>query len=110
MLFKAPRRFQKIASLPRNYSRFIEGQGFAIIAIQQRFVIKSINLTWATMHEEKDNSFSLGGKLRRFGCEWILDWRIDFNIRFGFVSQHCGKCEHAKPVGGLREHFASGGQ
>ena len=64
ILLKPEWRLKQVACGCRDNPRFCKGNGLVVILCKLRLVVKSVDLTWATMHKQKDDSLGLRGKVR----------------------------------------------
>src|SRR4051794_18542961 len=71
ILFEAPRGLEQLAGLGKLDARLGEGIGLAIIALEQRLGVEGIDMARSAFHEQEDDAFGLGGKVRGLRGEWI---------------------------------------
>jgi hypothetical protein len=80
--FEFPRALQEIPSLRKNNTWPWPGIWLSMVPIQERLVIEGIDLTWTTVHEDKDNPLCLWFEVRCFWRQWIdVLWRRSDSIR-----------------------------
>ena len=58
--FEFPGGLEEILGLAGDDPGFVEGDRFAVVAGQLRFVVKGVHLRGTTMHEEKNDPFGPG--------------------------------------------------
>ncbi len=75
-------------------ARLFEGQGLTIMLGQQRFVVKSVDMRRAAMHEEEDDAFGSRPKMSRMRLERVLGGAG--LLGGGGLSQEIAKREGAK--------------
>jgi hypothetical protein len=69
MLMKSPWGFEEISLLGEHHSGQFERGRFAIIALEQRFWIKGIDVGRPTFHKHEDDSLGAGWKMRLPRCQ-----------------------------------------
>src|SRR5262245_901209 len=88
MLFEGERRFEQVAGARGKDARLGEGKRFAVVPLEERFVIERIDLRGTAVHEEKNHSFGARREVRRSGREGIAGDAVLASVRpFGAVQQ-----------------------
>src|SRR5262249_37142114 len=74
VFLEGERRLHQISSGELG-PRSLIGKGLAVILIEQRFVIKRVDLAKPALQEDDDDVFCLGGEMRSFGRPGIAQGR-----------------------------------
>ena len=64
-LAQLPRGFEEIATLGKLDFAFWEGEGFAVVLREPRFVVEEVDVGRSAVHEEEDHALGTSGKLGR---------------------------------------------
>ena len=103
-----PGRLQQLVGLRKLHPRLGKGQLFTIILLQLRLVIKRVDVGWASFHEQEDDSFCSGYKMRALRGQRVLAGGVTpINTRCHFVGEHGGHCEMTETQGASLEHRTS---
>jgi hypothetical protein len=82
----------------------VEGEHFAILLREQRFVIKRVDVTWAALHEDENDALRPGAKMRLAGSKGIGEW----GGRGGnILGGQPGEGEESKTAGGATQGRAA---
>ena len=92
-----PRRGKEVAGLGKGDLRLGKRQRFAVIALQQRLVLKSVHVRRTAFHEQENDALGPRPEMRTPSRQRIL--RL----------QHRGQRQRAEAEGGLFEHVTARG-
>jgi hypothetical protein len=74
--FEFPWALEEIPSLRKDDTRTWPGVWLSMITRQERLMVEGVDLTWTTVHEDKDNPLCLWFEVRCFWRQWIdVLWR-----------------------------------
>ncbi len=70
VLLKAPGRLEQVEGFAGYDLGAREGQGLAMVTLQERLVIEGVHLRRSAVHEEEDDALGAGGEVRLAHVEW----------------------------------------
>ena len=104
ILLKGPRRFHEAAdAIFAERQPALEGNRLPVIRIQARFRIERIDTRWTAVHEQEDDPFGLGRKMRNLWSERIDEGR-------GFSGDQAAKPEQSESRRRLPQERPAGKQ